>query len=700
MTKFGTPGAGFLIARGDMKKLLFLLIFLISTNAYAYKDTYNPFTGKLDKVGADEAGDISASLCSDGQILKKSGGVWACGSDDSTAGGGTVRVSEDGTFIASADTLNFTTGVKATVATGSKLNVSSDIATTTTPGIASFDSSQFSVRSFGGVSVTGINKSLISHNLAASVDVLVSASHDAVTVTGENYASLSGQQITFGTVNDTNLTAEDFGDFTCDSGEDGCLVDANSVALGTDTTGNYVATIADSGASEVTVANSGTETAAVTLALASGITRDTEWDTEGEVQTAWGSVDILLKTEADGYYQPLESTLTDIADGTIAENLVNTANPWADNEVADDLTASNYLPLAGGTMTGELKIDENGIEGQPTDALTDCSTFAATGGGIFYDDSEGQWKKCEDNVLSDLDTGGGGGDSVSIDGAGVTDPDFVSTGQIDFVDTSNTVTANINDNSILEADLKAVDSSSDEDVLTYESTTGDFEWHSRDEIVGGISAGALPNDSIVEADLKAVDSASDEECLTYETTTGDFEWQACGSGSDTNAVKEYWWPASATLPLEAADSIPPISKDAGTNVDQLAVLFDSATDECRSVTFKVPSDVASGSTITFRALWYSTATSGDVMWDFRHTSGDTEGESWDDSLTTEVAAADTVQGTTKLITVTTWTETLTNLGWAANDLVTGVFCRDANNGSDTMSADAYAIGFGVEIPRA
>jgi hypothetical protein len=53
-------------------------------------------------------------------------------------------------------------------------------------------------------------------------------------------------------------------------------VNANAVALSTDTTGNYVATIADSGASEITVANSGTENAAVTLALASGITRDTE----------------------------------------------------------------------------------------------------------------------------------------------------------------------------------------------------------------------------------------------------------------------------------------------------------------------------------------------------------------------------------------------------------------------------------------
>lgn len=42
-------------------------------------------------------------------------------------------------------------------------------------------------------------------------------------------------------------------------------------------------------------------------------------------------------------YQALEATLTDIADGTINENLVNTANPWADNEVADALTVTGYM---------------------------------------------------------------------------------------------------------------------------------------------------------------------------------------------------------------------------------------------------------------------------------------------------------------------------------------------------------------------
>ena len=36
---------------------------------------------------------------------------------------------------------------------------------------------------------------------------------------------------------------------------------------------------------------------------------------------------------------------------TITENWVNTANPWADNEVANDITASNYMPLAGGVFS-------------------------------------------------------------------------------------------------------------------------------------------------------------------------------------------------------------------------------------------------------------------------------------------------------------------------------------------------------------
>ena len=53
-------------------------------------------------------------------------------------------------------------------------------------------------------------------------------------------------------------------------------VNSNAVALSTDTTGNYVATVADSGSGDVVVSGSGSEGAAVTLGLSSDVTRDSE----------------------------------------------------------------------------------------------------------------------------------------------------------------------------------------------------------------------------------------------------------------------------------------------------------------------------------------------------------------------------------------------------------------------------------------
>lgn len=66
-----------------MRLFLIASLLLISSNAYAYNQTYNPFTGRLDYVGIGVSSDVSIP-CPSGQVmLSAGGGNWACG----TAGG-------------------------------------------------------------------------------------------------------------------------------------------------------------------------------------------------------------------------------------------------------------------------------------------------------------------------------------------------------------------------------------------------------------------------------------------------------------------------------------------------------------------------------------------------------------------------------------------------------------------------------------
>ena len=104
-------------------------------------------------------------------------------------------------------------------------------------------------------------------------------------------------------------------------------------------------------------------------------------------------IETLLDTVNSGV-QPLEATLTDIADGTIAENLVNTTNPWADNEVANKQTLDLLrLPLTtsepGDEAVGDLvKADISAWNPAGLDTTGDIDYYAictATG-------SPGTWK--------------------------------------------------------------------------------------------------------------------------------------------------------------------------------------------------------------------------------------------------------------------------------------------------------------------
>lgn len=93
--------------------------------------------------------------------------------------------------------------------------------------------------------------------------------------------------------------------------------------------------------------------------VASTITRDTEWDTEAEVQTAWGSVNILLETEIDASSEL--ATLMDDETGT-AGNLVFSNTPTLVTPVIG-LATGTSLDLGATTLYGSraITVDTGGV---------------------------------------------------------------------------------------------------------------------------------------------------------------------------------------------------------------------------------------------------------------------------------------------------------------------------------------------------
>jgi hypothetical protein len=77
---------------------------------------------------------------------------------------------------------------------------------------------------------------------------------------------------------------------------------------------------------------------------------------------------ITRDSEAAAAYEPIDSAITKTDEAeTITANWVNTANPWADNEVADTLTVDNSSTVDPDAMAGDTTdddlIDQDVIEG-------------------------------------------------------------------------------------------------------------------------------------------------------------------------------------------------------------------------------------------------------------------------------------------------------------------------------------------------
>lgn len=191
--------------------------------------------------------------------------------------------------------------------------------------------------------------------------------------------------------------------------------------------------------------------------------------------------------------------------------------------------------------------------------------------------------------------------------------------------------------------------------------------------------------------------------LVYNTTTNRFEhydgssWVATG-GVSALGSGEIFLTAAGGWPSTTNGCAANAKNEYGTNdVDVYSLDFDPDSDEYAQWTVWMPDDW-DGGTITALFAWSAASGSGDVVWAL-------QGRSYanDDAID---ASWGTAQNVTDTLTATDdvcyspETSAITLAGGpAAGELVQFRVYRDADNGSDTLGADARLLGVKVYYSR-
>ena len=170
-------------------------------------------------------------------------------------------------------------------------------------------------------------------------------SGDVLVIGGQYYTDVIDNLVTGSAV---TLTGDVTGTSTYNAGTGvwtvATTIQPNSVALGTDTTGNYVATLADSGAGNLVVSGSGTETAGVTLNLS----------TTGVTAGSYGSATSVPTFTVDSY-----GRLTAAGSASIATTLNITGDSGTDGVslLTETLNFQGGVALTTTVTDDNVKID-------------------------------------------------------------------------------------------------------------------------------------------------------------------------------------------------------------------------------------------------------------------------------------------------------------------------------------------------------
>jgi hypothetical protein len=473
------------------------------------------------------------------------------------------------------------------------------------------------------------------------------------------------------------LADADLGDFTCADGGGGCLVDADAVALTTDTTGNYVASVATTATtSGLTGGAAGSEGAAISLGLDYTNTLAGN-PTLVASQATFASTGIIFEGATADTYE----TLLTADDPTAAIGDKTITLPNASGTVAVSATSPATLSATGDIGVTVLKdiVAGAGLSGGADDVLPGADADTT----LTLDLTE----------LTTATFGAAAGFTTLTLDSGATDPYFTGG--------NGTITLTPGGSDFIVADdLELQDADPHLKLTDTTASQDDFEWWANASQV------YLSNTT----DDKQLLFFNDANRLYFPQLT------SCANGISTDALGGTACVSSGAaagggatninLPIYSAKLsgayvvFTPTDADACTQGAQIdggdgnwRLLFDATTDECATWQFILPTNYASDPLL-------------DVM--FSMVSGEANEVQFEASImcvtpTTDTADIGTASFSSVAVGTTTvsatagesylQTITLTDDSCAAGDVAFIVLSTDANDGTnDDATGDREVVG--------
>ena len=338
----------------------------LGSTTLEFKDLWIDGTANIDSLVADTA-DINGGTI-DATVVGAT--TPAAGSFTTVAASGGVTGNVSGN-ITSTGTSTFTTvdinggAVDATVigATTPAAATFTTVAATSVSAALTSSSVTFTSGTINGTSIGATTPS------TGSFTTLAASGGITGNLTGNVTGALTGNASTatkLATARDIALSGDVVGTVSFDGSANATItttIQANSVALGTDTTGDYVAGIGGT-TNQITVTSSGGEGSTPTLSLPSAVVLP------GSLQT---TTDVIVggNLTVNGTTTTVNSNTVNIGDNTIVLNSDETGTPsqdagieiergtsanvsWLWDETNDRWTAGTQSIYAGGGFTGNL----------------------------------------------------------------------------------------------------------------------------------------------------------------------------------------------------------------------------------------------------------------------------------------------------------------------------------------------------------